>query len=115
MDEALQVRLTALGDEVRTAAISDGPKHSALWCIGQLPALYAKFRRMNETQYGDEITRLVRAALHELAKSARGCPEASRLAARITDHLRLLHEEFGLPRLALGPHGAPSPRARKAG
>ena len=115
MDEAVQARLTALGDEVRAAAIPDGPKHSALWCVGQLPALYAKFRRTNETQYGDEITRLVRAALHELAKSARGCPEASRLAARITDHLRLLHEEFGLPRLALGPHGAPSPRARKAG
>jgi hypothetical protein len=115
MDEALQVRLTALGDEVRAAAIPDGPKHSALWCVGQLPALYAKFRRTNDTQYGDEITRLVRAALHELAKSGRGRPDASSLAARITDQLRLLHEEFGLPRLAVGPRAAPSPRSRKAG
>jgi hypothetical protein len=115
MDEGLQVRLTALGDAVRAAAIPDGPKRSALWCVGQLPALYAKFRRTNETQYDDEITRLVRAALHELAKSGRGCPGATGLAARITDHLRLLHEEFGLPRLVLGPRGAPSPRARKAG
>ena len=101
MDEGLQVRLTALGDAVRAAAIPDGPKRSALWCVGQLPALYAKFRRTNETQYDDEITRLVRAALHELAKSGRGCPGATGLAARITDHLRLLHEEFGLPGLNL--------------
>jgi hypothetical protein len=115
MDEAVQARLTALGDEVRAAAIPDGPKHSALWCVGQLPALYAKFCRTNETQYGDEITRLVRAALHELARSGRSCPEASRLAARITDHLQLLHEEFGLPRLALGARTVPSPHSRKAG
>jgi hypothetical protein len=115
MDEGLLVRLTALGDEIRAAVIPDGSKHSALWCVGQLPALYTQFRRTNETPYGDEITRLVRAALHELAKCGKGCPEAISLAAHITDHLRLLHEEFGLPRLALGPRAGPAPRSRKAG
>jgi hypothetical protein len=110
MDQGLQVRLTALGDEVRAAAIPDGCKHSALWCEGQLPALYAQFRRTNETPYGEEITRLVRAALHELAKSGTDCLGARSPVARLTDHLQLLHEEFSLPRLALRPRGVPSPR-----
>ena len=115
MDGAFQAQLAALGDEVVAAAIPEGCKQTAAWCIGQLPALYAKFRQTCESRYGEEISRLVQWMLKELATGQNTCPEAQKLAARINDRLRLLHEEFGLPRLVLGPRGAPSPRARKAG
>jgi hypothetical protein len=113
MSEALQARLAVLGRKVRAAAIPDGCKHTTDWCIGKLPTLYAKFRETNESRYGEEITRLVQGALKELTTSHGACPEAQKLATNITDRLRRLHEEFGLPRLNLkAPAGLPT-RARK--
>ena len=115
MDEAFQAQLAALGDEVVAAAIPEGCKQTAAWCIGQLPTLYAKFRQTYESRYGEEISRLVQWLLKELATSQQTCPEAHKLAARIDDRLRLLHEQFGLPRLNLKSL-RPSPgHSRKAG
>ena len=101
MDGAFQAQFAALGDEVVAAAIPEGCKQTAAWCIGQLPALYAKFRQTCESRYGEEISRLVQSLLKELATSQQTCPEAHQLAARIDDRLRLLHEQFGLPGLNL--------------
>jgi hypothetical protein len=39
--------------------------------------------------------------LKELVTSQQTCPEAHKLAARIDDRLRLLHDQVGLPRLNL--------------
>ena len=103
MDKPLQTQLAALGKKVRAAAVPDGCKQTVAWCIGQLPTLYAKFRQTSESRYGDEISRLVEGALKELATSKRACHEAQKLAANITDRLRLLHEKFGIPRLKLKP------------
>jgi hypothetical protein len=114
MDQTLQAQLAALGDEVGAAAIPDGCKHTAVWCAGRLPGLYAQFRQTSESRYGDEITRLVQAALKELATSQRARPEAEKLAASMTDRLRVLHEQFGLPGLNLTPLGARPTRSRKA-
>jgi hypothetical protein len=113
MDDALQEQLAAMGDEVRAAALPEGCKHTASWCIGQLPGLYARFRQTSETRYGEEIVRLVRGLLQELAQSEKTCPEARKLAASITDRLRLLHDQFGLPGLNFKPRGASAPRSRK--
>jgi hypothetical protein len=115
MDEVLRAPLEALADEVRAAAIPDGGKHTALWCVGQLAALYAKFRQTGESRYGDEITRLVQGVLKELSKGGKGFPGAPQLAASITERLRLLHERLGLPGLGLKPPAAPKPRTRKVG
>jgi hypothetical protein len=115
MDDALQAELGALGDEVRTAAIPSDCQHTASWCLGQLPALYAKFRQTRETRYGDEITRLVQAVLKALVDNKAVCPEAAQLAAGITERLRLLHEQLGLPGMGLKTPGAAAPRSRKAG
>jgi hypothetical protein len=115
MDQTFQARLAELGDEVRSAAIPGDCQHTTLWCLGRLPALYAKFRQTNETRYGDEITRLVEGVLKDLVKHKKACPEAPALAGRINDRLRQLHEEFGLPGLEFKTPSAPSSRSRKAG
>jgi hypothetical protein len=115
MDEALQDQFAALENEVRAAALPADCRHTALWCLGQLPPLYAQFRRTSESRYGGEITRLVRSVLNELAKSQKACPEAQALAASMPERLRLIHEQFGLPALDLKPPGASPPRPRKAG
>jgi hypothetical protein len=115
MDEVLQAQLVALGDEVGAAAIPDGCKQTATWCLGQLPSLYAQFCQTSESRYGDAITRLVQGALKALGASSRACPEAQHLAARLADRFRHLHEQYGLPALPLKPVGASPARSRKAG
>jgi hypothetical protein len=115
MNDTLQAQLAAMCDAIGAAALSESAKHTASWCIGQLPDLYSRFRQTSEKCYGEEIVRLVRGVLQELAKSEKTCPEARQLAASFTARLRLLHEEFGLPRLNLQPRGASPPRSRKAG
>jgi hypothetical protein len=115
MDDALQAQLAELENEVGAAAIPDGSKHTATWCFGQLSSLYAKFRQTSESRYGDKITHLVQGMLKELTTSERACPAARNLAAGISDRLRHLHEQFGLPGLNLTPPGGSPPRSQKAG
>jgi hypothetical protein len=115
MDEALQGYLAALRNEVEAAGLSEGARQSILWGLGRLPALYAQFRLSSESRHGDEITRLVHGVLKGLVESRPPCPAAHRLAADIPERLRLLHEQAGLPGLALKTPRAPSPRSRKVG
>jgi len=115
VDEALQVRLAALADEVRAAPIADDSKHTALWCLGQLPRLYGRLRETGEARYGDEIARLVRGVLADLRRAEGGSPAARGLAAVLPQRLRLLHEEFGLPQLDLKLPAVARPRQGKAG
>jgi hypothetical protein len=113
MDEALQSYLAAMGMAVREAALSADAQHTALWSLGQLPALYAKFCLTSESRYGDEISRLVQGMLKGLVESKPACPAAHSLAASIPDRLRLLHEQAGLPGLHLKAPAVPSRRFRK--
>jgi hypothetical protein len=115
MDEAVQVPLAALGDAVRAAALPDEGKRIALWCLGQLPPLYAQYQQTRESRYGDDITRLVQGVLKGLAEGPSGGPAAQQLATRFTDCLRLLHEQLGLPGLGLKAPKTVAPRSRKAG
>ena len=99
MDQALQSLLAALRKEIGAAAITSDCKHTAVWCIDQLPALYTKFRQSSESRYGEEIRRLVQTMLKELVASKPLCPKAEKLAASIPECLRHLHDEFGIPAL----------------
>lgn len=110
MDKALHVQLTKLGNEVRATAIPDACKQTALWCMGQLPTLYTKFRLTNESRYGDEIIRMVQGVLKELADDQNPCPHARKLAVSLPARLRRLHEKFGLPGLNIKPRVALSTR-----
>lgn len=114
MGEELGQLLSALEGEVRAAAIAAEPKHTAVWCVRQLPALYDNFRRTSESRYGDEITRLVRATLMALADGKGNCLASRELAAGIPGRLRLLHQRFGIPSLKLDPP-VPRPGSRKVG
>jgi hypothetical protein len=114
MGESLQVQLAALENEVRAATVPDACKQTTAWCFGQLPALYDKLRQTSESRYAAEIARLVQWVLKELAKSKPPGPASQQLAARLTDRLHLLHEQFGLPRLGLKLASASLPRSRKA-
>jgi hypothetical protein len=115
MGDALQAQLVELIGEVEAAAIPGDSKHSAVWCVRQLPALYATFHQTSESRYGEEITRLVRAVFRMLADPPGAFPGSEVLAATLLVRLHLLHEQFGLPRLDLGLPGAVKPRPRTAG
>jgi hypothetical protein len=114
MDDAQHAHLRALADEVRATAIPAERKHTAAWCLGQLPAVYALFRRTNEGRHADEITRLLLGVMKELTRGEKACPKARELAAGIPGRTQLLHEQLGLPRLGLKAPAAPSLRSRKA-
>ncbi len=116
MDEALQMQLALLGEEVRAAAIPPGScQHAAAWCLKELPGLYSKFRLTNESRYGEQIARLLQGLLNELAKIGRAFPGSNTLSASIVDRVRLVHEEFGLPRLELKVPRPTPRRSRKTG
>jgi len=114
MNEGVQAPLAALEDEVRAAALPDRSQHTALWCLGQLPSLYAKYLATRESRYGDDITRLVQGLLKGLAEGPGG-PAAQPLAERLISGFRLLHEGVGLPGLGLPSPKAATRRSRKAG
>jgi hypothetical protein len=114
MDDALQAHLGALAEEVRATKIPAERKHTAAWCLGQLPAVYALFRRTNESRHADEITRLLLGVVKELTGGDKACPKAQELAAGIPARTQLLHEQLGLPRLGLKAPAASPARSRKA-
>jgi hypothetical protein len=113
MGGAVQTLIAALRDQIGAAAIPADGRHTAAWCVGQLPDLYVKYCQTSESRYAAEITRLLRGVLAEMAKSEAG-PMGSR-AGVIIDSFRVLHERLGLPALGLKPPRAPKPRSRKAG
>lgn len=101
MDQALQAELTVMEKEVQASPIPDDCKQTALWCLGQLPALYSEFRLTYESRYEEKIVRLVRCVLTELAKAKVAQAEAQERPMSIPERLQQFHEKFGLPRLSL--------------
>ncbi len=99
MKDVLQAQLAAVASKIQSAAISPECKQTMTWCFQQLPKLYAKFQQTNENRYGEEISRLVRGMLKELGDGSTASSEARGLAVTITNRLRLLHEQVGLPAL----------------
>jgi hypothetical protein len=115
MDETAQAHLAALEDEVRAAALSGAGEHTALWCLGRLLPQYPEYCQTRESRYGEEITRLVRGLLKVITEDPGGGPSVQRVATRILDRLKVLHEQLGLPGLGL-PAPKPTPRrSRKPG
>jgi len=115
MGNTFEIELAAITKQIHRAAISTGCKHTAVWCVTQLPTLYAQFRETNESRYGEEITRLVQGMLTELATGEKSCLKARELAAKISDRLQLLHEQFGLPAMRLHHLAVAPARPRAVG
>src|ERR1044071_4196725 len=99
MHPDIQAHFRELEDAVRTTAVPPDRREVIAGSVRQLAALYTKFRQTNDSRYGDEITRRVQGILRELQT----CPEARQLDAAFREKLRLLHEEAGVPPLALKP------------
>jgi hypothetical protein len=112
MKDAVQTQLSELGKHVRNARISDDSKQTTLWCVSKLPGLYADFCQTNDSRYGDEIARLVQGALDDLANGKTASKETMKLGASITERLRSLHEESGIPHLRLKSPRTPASRSR---
>jgi hypothetical protein len=100
MTVACHVELTTLRALIQRANIVADAKHSVLWCLDQLPKLYADFCRTNESRFGDAILRLASAVLNKLAETTLGTG-AGRLGDAVVAKLGRLHERLGLAPLAL--------------
>jgi len=107
MHAEIQMHFQALLDDVQDTPLSNDRKEVFAGAIQRLSALYIKFREGDESRYFDEITRQVQALLKDLE----ACPEAQKLDADFREKLRLLHEELGLPKLAL--KSTPAPKVKK--
>jgi hypothetical protein len=58
--------LTELRTLVEGADLTAEARHTALWCLGQLPALYRDLRQTDEQRFFDGIQRLAQAVLKEM-------------------------------------------------
>jgi len=113
MTAAFRAELAGITRLVQAATITDETRHSAAWCIDQLPNLYGRHCQTHESRYGDEILRLERAVLGKLAEAPSG-PEVQAVVEAVEGRFRLLTEQFGLPGLAVKAPRSPRPRSKKA-
>jgi hypothetical protein len=114
MTEALRAELAGITSLVKTANVPGDTSHTVVWCLEQLPGLYAKFCQTCESRYGNEIRRLEQGILGELANSPLPSPDARAVREVVVERLRHLHERFGLPGLDFKVLPSSRPRARKA-
>jgi len=97
MHADIRAHFQELVDAVQATAIPAERQEVLAGAVKRLAALYPQFRQTNESRYGAEITAVVQGVLKELE----ACPEASQLDAAFRAKLHRLHEELGLPPLAL--------------
>jgi hypothetical protein len=109
MHPTIQAHFQELEDALRATAVPTDRREVIAGCVRRLATLYTQSRQTNDSRYGEELTRLVQGILKEL----QACPEARKLEAAFRAKLRLLHEEAGVPPLALKP-APPAPGAKKA-
>ncbi|HEX3316324.1 MAG TPA: hypothetical protein VHR72_15605 [Gemmataceae bacterium] len=108
MHDQIQAHFVALQAALESTTVTDERKRLVAGFLVRLDGLYTKFRETNASRYGDEIASIVQTILRELE----ACPEARKLDADFREGLHALHEEFGIPKLALKPAPAP-PKPRK--
>src|SRR4051794_33900799 len=87
--------LTSLRASVQTANLVADAKHTALWCLDQLPKLYADFCQNHDARFSERILRLAQGLMKRLAEKETGV-DAGRMSDAIVGHLGDLHERLGL-------------------
>src|SRR5437899_1817643 len=92
---------------LRVKLLQDQPSGGLGPIEGPFEILDVQLRTTNAVRYGDEITRRVQSVLVELE----ACPETRALAPDFHAGLKRLHEELGVPALAL-KLPKPAPRAK---
>jgi hypothetical protein len=104
--------LATLRALINTANLAPDAKHTALWCVDQLPNLYADFGRTNESRFGDTIRRLGQGVLKRMGEDDAG-EDAGRVSDALVVQLGGLHERLGLAPLHLQSGAAPPKSRRK--
>jgi hypothetical protein len=112
MDLAVYPELTKLRGLVKRAKLVADTEHSVLWCLDQLPKLYAEFCRTYESRFVDAILRLAQGVLKKLAEASLGT--AVRVGEALVALLGGLHERLGLAPLALKLAAPGSGRKKKS-
>jgi hypothetical protein len=107
MDADVVAELDSLRCLIGAAALAGAERHTALWCLNQLPRLYRELERTCESRYADEVAGLVAGA----CKALGGAPG---LAGELANRLRALHARLGLPGISLKVPAAPKRPPRKA-
>ena len=108
MHERIQTHFDALQTSLQNSAMAESRRRLVSDAIEKLPALYALYRETNSSRFGDEISRLTQSILREMIADA----EARKLEAQFRDGLHQLHEELGIPKLAL--KAPPAVKGKKA-
>jgi hypothetical protein len=85
---------------VTSATLDPEAKHSALWCLDQLPKLYAELRRTNESRYWDAIGKMGQAVLKRMGEEGAG-DDAGKVSDAVILRLDAMHRRLGIARLAL--------------
>lgn len=112
MNDQIQTHFDALKTAIEPTGLTPERKHFVSTAIDKLAELYTRYRETNASRYGDEIARIVQQILRELE----ACPEARTLDAAFRAGLHTLHEDLGIPKLALkaAPPPPKAPRKTKA-
>jgi hypothetical protein len=113
MESGGLAELVTLRTQVQSARLAEEAKHTALWCLDQLPKLYADFLCTYESRFADAILRLARAVIKRLAEKGSG-EDSGLVAETLAAQLGGLHARLGLAPLVLRPASRRGP-VKKAG
>jgi hypothetical protein len=100
--------LTKLRTLVVAATLTDEAKHTVLWCLDQLPKLYADYFLTYESRYPEAITKLGQAIIKRMKEPGAG-EGAEKIPLAVFSQLGKMHR-----RLAMAPLGIKSPVAAVA-
>jgi hypothetical protein len=107
MESNSPAEITALRTLIETASLTPDAKHTALWCVDQLPRLYADFERTNERRFGDAIRHLSQGVLKRMGEAGAGA-DAGRVGDALVAQLGGLHQRLGLAPLHFKPGAMPA-------
>jgi hypothetical protein len=114
MESNSLAELATLRTLIQAANLAADAKHTALWCVDQLPKLYADFGRTNESRFGDAIRHLSQGVLKRMGEAGAGA-DAGRVGDALVAQLGGLHQRLGLAPLPLrAATAAPKKRSKKS-
>jgi hypothetical protein len=107
MDADPLPELAAVRTLIETSDLSSEARHTALWCLGQLPRTYHELLRTQEQRFADAIQGHARAVLRHLHEHG-----GAGVAEGFVAHLHALHGRLGLRPLNFKPVSPVASRRR---
>jgi hypothetical protein len=104
--------LARLRTLVTGAVLTPDAKHSALWCLDQLPPLYAELSRTNESRYWDAIAKMGQAVVKRMSEEGAG-DDAGKISEAIVRRLGDMHRRLAIAPLVLKSRTGPVKSIRR--